>query len=65
METQKNGNLVLHLKENDFVTVGDNVFLKISKIGEAHVKLVFNAPKEVRINRHHAKKSTKSLPQKS
>ena len=43
--------LVLSRKINEQVQIGDNVFLKVIDVGGGRVRLLFDAPTDVRIQR--------------
>lgn len=46
--------LVLSRKINEQVQIGDNVFLKVIDVGGGRVRLLFDAPTDVRIQRPEA-----------
>ena len=49
--------LVLSRKINEQVQIGDNVFLKVIDVGGGRVRLLFDAPTDVRIQRTEATKT--------
>lgn len=49
--------LVLSRKVNEQVQIGDNVFLKVIDVGGGRVRLLFDAPTDVRIQRTEATKT--------
>lgn len=49
--SNKRGRLVLTREENESIIIGDHVEVKISKIGPNSVKLIIEAPKEIRVDR--------------
>lgn len=46
--------LVLSRKINEQVQIGDNVFMKVIDVGGGRVRLLFDAPTDVRIQRPEA-----------
>jgi carbon storage regulator CsrA len=48
--------LILTLKSEQAVTVGDNIVVKVGQINGESVKLIFTAPKEIPILRNNAQK---------
>lgn len=49
--------LVLSRKINEQVQIGDNVFLKVIDVGGGRVRLLFDAPTDVRVQRTEATKT--------
>ena len=49
--------LVLSRKVNEQIQIGDNVFLKVIDVGGGRVRLAFDAPTDVRIQRTEAMKT--------
>ena len=49
--------LVLSRKINEQVQIGDNVFMKVIDVGGGRVRLLFDAPTDVRIQRTEATKT--------
>jgi len=43
--------LVLHLKKNSRVSIGQDIILEVLKVGESYIKVGFDAPKGTRILR--------------
>lgn len=53
--------LVLSRKINEQVQIGDNVFLKVIDVGGGRVRLLFDAPTDVRIQQTEATSKAEPL----
>ena len=52
---KQTGTLAIALREGDSVTIGDQVLVVFAKqMSKRQIKLVFKAPKEIKILRHSA-----------
>jgi len=49
----KKGMLCIKLKDDDFVQIGENIFVQVARYKKTQISVKILAPKELKVIRHH------------